>query len=220
MFVTYNDNPQELGKNLILGNGGGTVMNTEHVKVTLKLGDAFFVVVQSVMPNFLQAHGLKHARLPCLSPSPRTCWNSCPLSQWCHPTISSSVIPVSSCLQSFPASRSFLINQLLTSGGQSIGASPSESVLPMNIQDWFTLGWLVGSSYSPRNSQESSPTPQFKSISPSVLSLLYCLTLISVTTTGKTIALTRQTFVGKVTSLLFHMLSRLVIISFQEVSVF
>ena len=73
MFVTYNDNPQELGKNLILGNGGGTVMNTEHVKVTLKLGDAFFVVVQSVMPNFLQAHGLKHARLPCLSPSPRTC---------------------------------------------------------------------------------------------------------------------------------------------------
>ena len=80
-------------------------------------------------------HGLQHARLPCPSPSPWVYSNSCPLSQWCHPTISSYVIPFSSCLQSFPASGSFLRSQLFTSGGQSIGVSASTSVLPMNIQD-------------------------------------------------------------------------------------
>ena len=79
------------------------------------------------------------ARLPCPSPSPRTCSNSCPLNQWCHPTISSSVFPFS-CLQSFPASGPFLMNRLFTSGGQSIGASASASVLLMDIQDWFPLG--------------------------------------------------------------------------------
>ena len=115
-------------------------MNTEHVKVTLKLGDGLFAVVQSAVSNSLQPHGLEHARLPCLSPSPRACWNSCPLSKWCHLTILSSVILVSSCLQSFPASWSFLMSQLLTSGGQSIRASPSESVLLMNIECWFPLG--------------------------------------------------------------------------------
>ena len=77
---------------------------------------------------------------PCLSQSPRVCSNSCPLSQWCHPTISSSVVPFSSCLQSFPASASFLMSRLFASGGQSFGASASASVLPMNIQGWFPLG--------------------------------------------------------------------------------
>ena len=86
----------------------------------------------------LQPHGLQHAKSPCPSPTPKACSNSCPSSQWCHQTISSSVIPFSSCLQSFPASGSFPVTQFFTWGGQSIGASAS--VLPMNIQDWFPLG--------------------------------------------------------------------------------
>ena len=88
----------------------------------------------------LWPHKLQHARLPCPSPSPGTCSNSCPLIQWCHPTISSSVVPFSFRLQSFPASGSFLMSQLFAPGGQSIGASASASVLPMNIQDWFPSG--------------------------------------------------------------------------------
>ena len=91
------------------------------------------------MSDSLQHHGLQLTRLPCPS-SPGACSNSCPLSWWCHPTISSSVVPFSSCLQSFPASGSFLMSQLFTSGGQSIGISASASVLSMNIQDWFHLG--------------------------------------------------------------------------------
>ena len=85
-------------------------------------------------------HGLQHARLPCPSPATEACSNSCPLSQWGHPTISSSVVPSSSRLQSFPASGSVPMSQFFTSGGQNIGASASASVLPMNIQDWFPLG--------------------------------------------------------------------------------
>ena len=95
----------------------------------------------SVMSFSLQPHRMQYARLPCPSPSPRACSNSCPLSQWCHPTISSSVIPFSSHLQSFPTSGSFPMSWLLTSGGQSIGASASASVLPMNIKGWFPLEW-------------------------------------------------------------------------------
>ena len=87
-----------------------------------------------------QPHGLQHSRLPCPSLFPRVCSNSCPLSQWCHPTISSSVAPFCSCPQSFPASGSFLMIWLFTSGGQSIRASVSASVLPMSIQGWFSLG--------------------------------------------------------------------------------
>ena len=94
----------------------------------------------SVMSNPLQPHGLQHARLPCPLPTPGDCPNSCPSSKWCHPTISSSVVPFSSCLQSFPASGSFPMSQFFTSGGQSIGASASASVLPVNIQDWLPLG--------------------------------------------------------------------------------
>ena len=92
------------------------------------------------MSDSLQPHGLQHARLTYPSPSPRACSNSCPLSLWCHPTISSTVIPFSSCPQSFPASGSFPVSQLFISGGQSIGASASASVLPVNIQGWFPLG--------------------------------------------------------------------------------
>ena len=91
------------------------------------------------MSNSLWPHGLKHARPPCSSPTPRACWDSCPSSQWCHPTISSSVIPFSSCLQSFPASGPFPTSQFFSSGGQSVGVSAS--VLPMNTQDWSPLGW-------------------------------------------------------------------------------
>ena len=92
------------------------------------------------MSSSLQPHGLQHARLPCPSPSHRVCTNSGPLSRWCHLTISSSVIPFSSCLQSFSASGSFLMSHLFASGVQSIGTSASASILPMNIQSWFPLG--------------------------------------------------------------------------------
>ena len=95
----------------------------------------------SVMSNSLWPHELQHARPPCLSPIPRVYSNSCPLSQWCRPTISSSVTPFSPCLQSFPAWGPFQMSQFFASGGQSIGISASASVLPMNIQDWFPLGW-------------------------------------------------------------------------------
>ena len=88
----------------------------------------------------LQPHRLQHSRLPCPSLSFRVCSDSCPLSQWCHPTVSSSVIPFSSCLHSLPASGSFPVSQLFASSGPSIGASASASVLPMNIRDWFPLG--------------------------------------------------------------------------------
>ena len=96
----------------------------------------------SVVSDSLQSHGLKNTRFPCPSPTPIAYTNSCPLSRWCHPTISSSVIPFSSHLQSFPASGSFPMNQFFASGGQRIGVSASASVLPMNIQDWFPLGWI------------------------------------------------------------------------------
>ena len=89
----------------------------------------------------LQPHGVQHTRLSCPSPTPGAYSNSRPSSRWCHPTVASSVVPFSSCLQSFPASGSFPMSQLFASGSQSIGASASASVLPMNIQDWFPLGW-------------------------------------------------------------------------------
>ena len=95
----------------------------------------------SVMSDPLWPHRLQHTRPPCSSPTPGVNSNSCPLSRWCHPTISSSVIPFSSRLQSFPASGSCQMSQFFTSGGQSTGVSASASVFPMNIQDWFPLGW-------------------------------------------------------------------------------
>ena len=95
----------------------------------------------SVVSDSLQPHGLQHSRPPYWSPTLETLLNSCPLSWWCHPTIPSSVVRFSSCLKSFPATGSFPMSQFFTAGGQSIGVSASASVLPMNIQDWFPLGW-------------------------------------------------------------------------------
>ena len=129
---------------------------------------------RSVISDSSLPHGLQHARPPCPSQTLGAYSYSCPLRQWCHPTISPSVVPFSSRLQSSPAPGSFLMSQFLASSGQSIGVSASTSVLPMNIQDWSPLDGLVGSPCSPRDSQESSPTPQFKSINSSVLSFLSC----------------------------------------------
>ena len=147
---------------------------------------------------------------PCPSPTPRVYSNSCPLSRWCHPTISSSVIPYPSCLQSFPASRSFQMSQFFTSAGQRIGVSASASVLPMNIQDWFPLGWTGWISLQSKGLSIvfSNTTVQKKSVRCSAFFMVQLS--YPYKATGKTIALTRQTFVGKVMSLLFNMLSRLV----------
>ena len=119
-------------------------------------------------------------RPPCPSLSPAVHSNSRPSSQWCHPAISSSVIPFSSCLQSFPASGSFLESQFFSSGGESIGVSASASVLPMNIQGWFPLGWTGWISLQCKGLSESSPTPQFKSSNSSALSFLHSPTFTSI----------------------------------------
>ena len=158
----------------------------------------------SVVFDSLQLHGLQHTRLPCLSSSPRACSNSCPLSWWWHPTLSSS-----SCLQSFPGSGSFPMSQLFESGGQSIGASASTLVLPMIIQGWFPFGLtglisLQSKGFSRVFSNTTVQKDQFCSV-------FFMVQLSHPYTTGKTIALTIQTFVGKVISLLFNLLSRFVI---------
>ena len=172
------------------------------------------------MSNSLRPHGLQHARLPYPSPTPRAYSNSCPLSWWCHPTISSSVVPFSSHLQSFPASGSFPMSQLFTSGGQSIGVSASTSALPMNIQDWFPLGWTGWISFLSKGLSRvfSNTTVKKQQFFGTQLSLFFIFSAFFIVqlshpyiTTGKMIALTRWTFAGKVTSLLFNMLSRLVI---------
>ena len=145
---------------------------------------------------------------PVLHYVPRVCSDSSTLSQWCHPTTSSSVIPFSSCPQSFSASGSFPMNLLFVSGGQSIGASASTSVLPMNIQIDFLYDWLVWSPCSPWDSQESSTTPQLESIDSLVLSLLYGPTLTSIHDYWKNHSFDLWIFVGKMMSLLFSTLSR------------
>ena len=134
---------------------------------------------RSVMSDSLRPHGLQHARPPCPSPTPRVYSDSSPSSQWCHPTISSFVIPFPSCLQSFPASGSFQMSQFIASGDWSIGISASASVLPMNIQDWFPLGLTGWISLQSKGLSRVFPTSQFKSINSSVLSLLYGPTLTS-----------------------------------------
>ena len=145
--------------------------------------DKCFVIVVHLLSRVLLfvtpwSAALGH-RLPCPSLSLGVFWNSYPLSQWCHPAILSSVIPFSSCPHSFPASESFSMSRLFTSGGQSIGASASASVLPVNIQDWFPLALTDLISLLSKDSEESSPAPQLESIN-SVLSLLYDPTLTSV----------------------------------------
>ena len=161
---------------------------------------------RSVMSNSLWPHGLQHARLSCPSPTPGASSNSCPSSWWCHPTISSSVVPFS-CLQSFPASGSFSVGQFFTSGGQSTGVSASALVLPMNIQDWFPLGWT---GWVPLQSKGLSRV--FSNTTGQKPSIFECTTFFMVhlshpyMITGKTIALTIWAFVGKVMALLFNML--------------
>ena len=170
---------------------------------------------RSVVSDSLQPHGLQHTRLPCPSPTPGACSNSSPSSQWCHPTISSSVIPFSSCLQSFPASGSSPMSQFFASGGQSIGVSVSASLPPINIQDWYPLGctgWI------PLPSKGLS-----RVFSKTIVQTLWLWTVIfsmlrpsaffivqlshPYMTTGKTIAMTGRTFGGKGISLLFNVLS-------------
>ena len=164
-----------------------------------------------VVSDSLRLHELQHARPPCPSPTPGVHWDSGPSSQWCHPAISSSVIPFSSCPQSLPASECFPMTQLFTWGGQSTGVSASASFPPKKSQADLLQNGLVGSPCSPRDSQESSPTPQFKSISSLALSFLHSPALTSIHDHRKNHNLTRPTFVGKVTSLLLNMLSRLAI---------
>ena len=134
----------------------------------------------SVLSDSLRPHESQHARTPCPSPIPGVYSNSCPSSRWCHPAISSSLVFFSSCLQSFPVSESFPMSQLFTWGGLSIGVSGSASVLPMNTQYSSPLGWTGWISCSPRDSQESSPTPQFKNINSPALSFLHSPTLTSI----------------------------------------
>ena len=129
---------------------------------------------------FVTPWRLQHARPPCPSPTPRADSNSCPLNLWYHPTISSSVIPFSSHLQSFPASWSFLVSQFHASGGQSIGVSASASVLPKNIQDWFPLGWAGWISLQSKRFPRVFSTPQFKCINSLAISFLYSPSLPSI----------------------------------------
>ena len=159
----------------------------------------------SVVSDSLRPYESQHARPPCPSPTPGVYPNPCPSSRWCHPAISSSVVPFSSCPQSLPASGSFPVSQLFAWGGQSIGVSASTSVLPMNTQDWLDLLAVQGTLKSLLRHHSSKA------------SILRCSAFFTIQlsypymTTGKTIDLTRWTFVDKEMSLLCNMLSRLVI---------
>ena len=162
------------------------------------------------MSDSLQHHGLKHASFPCPSPSPRACSNSRP-SRWCHPTISSSAVPFSPCLQSFPASGSILMSRLFTSGGQNVGTSASVTcLLEYSGLISFRIDWLdllaVQETLKSLLQHHSSKTSILRHSAFFMVQLSH-----PYVTTGKTIALTRWTFVGQVMSLLFNMLSRLVI---------
>ena len=164
------------------------------------------------MSDSLRPHGLQHTRPPCLSPTPGVYSNSCPSNQWCHSTISSSVIPFSYYPQSFTASGTFQISQLFTSGGQRTGVSVSASVLPMNIQDWFPFGWtgLISLQSKGLSRVFSNTTVQKHQFFGAQLSL-YGPNLTFIHDYWKNHNLTQWTFVGKAMSLLFNTLSRLVI---------
>ena len=166
----------------------------------------------SVMFDYFWPHEVQHARPPCPSPTPRVHSDSRPSSQWCHPAISSSVVPFPSCPQSLPASESFPMSQLFTWGGQSTGVSILASFLPKNTQDWSPLEWTGWISLQSKGL--SRVVSKHHSSKASILqhSAFFTVQLSHpYMTTGKTIALTRWTFVGKVMSLLFNILSRLVI---------
>ena len=159
------------------------------------MSESCFFFSHSVMTNSLRPHELQHARHPCPLPSPGACLNSCPLSRWCHPTIPSSVVPFS-CLQSLPASVSFPMSQFFASGGHSIRASASASVLPMNIQDWFPLGWTGWISL-----QSKGLSRVFSNTTTLRCSAFFMAQLSHPHTNArKTIALTIWTFVGKVSA--------------------
>ena len=157
------------------------------------------------MCDSLWPHGLQHTRPPCLSPTTGVHSNSCPLSRWCHPTIASSVVPFSSFLQSFPASGSFPVTQLFTSGGQNIGVSASASVLSINIQGWFPLGLTGLILQSKGASRVFSSTTIWKHQFFGTQHSLMVQLSHQYKTTGKTIVLIIQTF-GKVMSLIFNTL--------------
>ena len=176
---------------------------------------AFFSSVHSVVSDSATPWTVA-CSLPCVLPTPGACSNSCPLSQWCHPTISSSIVLFSSCLQSFPSSGSFPMSQFFVSGGQSTGSSASASVFPVNLQDWFPLrlngliSWQskgVRSLLEHHSSKASSLLKRRKALRHSAFFIVQLSH--PYVTTGKTIALTRWTFVGKVMSLLFNMLPSL-----------
>ena len=165
----------------------------------------------SVASHSLRPHGLYHARLPCPSPSPRTCSNSYPLRWWCHPTISSSVTVFSSCLQSLPASAIFPLSQLFALGGQGIGPSTSASVLPMNIQGWFPLGLtglisLLSKKLSRVFSNSTVEKHQFCGTQPSLCSNSHIHTHY-----WKNCNFDYMDFCWQVMSLLFNTLSRFVV---------
>ena len=157
--------------------GRNVVWLTSTLQISWFTSDQFS---HSVMSNYLWLCGLQHVRLPCPSPTPRAYLNSHPSNEWCHPTISSSSIPFSFHLQSFPASGSFPTNQFFASGSQSIGVSASTSVLPMNIQDWFPLGLTGLISLLSKGLSRVSPKPQFININSSVLNILYSTALRSI----------------------------------------
>ena len=196
-----------------------SLQHEDHKKLYLSVQFSCSVVSDSLRPR-----GLQHARLPCPSPTPRTYSHSCLQSQWCHPTISSSVIPFSSCLQSSPAPGSFQMSQFFTSGGQSIGVSAW--VLPKKSQGWSPSEWTGWISLQSEGlSRVFSNTTVQKHQLFELLELRHSAFFIvqlshPYMTTGKTIALTRWTFIGKVMSLFFNMLSRLVITFCQGTSVF
>ena len=163
---------------------------------------------RSVMSDSLQPHEPQHARPPCPTPALRVHPNPCPSSRWCHPAISSSVAPFSSCPQSLPASGSFPMSQLFTSGGQSIGVSALASVLPVDTQDWSPLGSVQRDLLAVQGTLKSLVQHHNSKASILQRSAFFIVQLSHpYMTTGKTIALTRRTFAGKIMSLLFNMLS-------------
>ena len=164
------------------------VCNFTHWQVSNILQNKSYLIFQfssvqfsrSVVSDCLQPHDLQHARPPCLSPTPRVHSNSCPLSQWCHPAISSSVVPFSSCPQSLPTSESFPMSQLFSWGGQSTGVSALVSVLPMNIQGWSPLDWIGWISLQSKGLSRVFSNTTVQKHHSSVLSFLHSPTLTSI----------------------------------------
>ena len=181
-------------------NGILSVLPTSSLSTLTRCHKGWVQFTHSVVSDSLRPYGLQHARLPCPPPTPGTCSNSCALTWWCHPTISSSVVPFFSCSQSFPASGSFSRSQFFSSGAQSTGISALASVLPMNIQDWFPLGWTGWVSLQSKGlknllQHHSSKASIFWHPDFFIVQLSH-----PYTTTGKTITLTRWIFVGNVSA--------------------